>query len=166
MGWERLQHIEVTSGESSVELRGIYDSKAAIVVCSGVELASNSYFKARLTKTAGGNESSNNYKWAYSYMRADASYNTSSSTDTSFHPMSTIQGSHESGSIIIWLYNMFNSSLYPAFHVRHGHKQYNTAFRSYNNYGLCNVAQSYDGIRFFANSGNINGGKFTLYRVD
>lgn len=165
MAWERLQHIDQSSSTSAVELRGIDDTSPAIVVCSGITLANNSYFKARLTKTSGGNESSSNYKWAYSYMRSDADYNTSASTDSSFHPMSTIQSNHSSGSIIIWLYNMFDSTTYPAFHVRHGHKQYNTTFRSYNNYGLLNVAQSYDGIRFFANSGNITGGKFTLYKV-
>ena len=121
----------------------------------------------RLTKSGDGTAvTSSNYDNARMNIYANqAHYDAANQNSTSFPMIGCGTTSQESQQGLFWLYNFNSSSLFSQVNW---HQQVTTETPEYigpAGGGTLDLDETHDGVQFFANSGNIANGTWTLYKI-
>jgi hypothetical protein len=167
MGLVQVATETVTSATASVTLTGIDSDDVYMVSAVGIKSGTdNSYCKARVTKSTTPDTTAN-YDLAYEILRTDTSFSTNNQTNGTeayiTHNLGT--STSEFGNFILYLYNFNSSSEYSFATVETTDLRYDVKLMSRTGGFVHTVASASDGIQFLMNSGNLEGGTFTLYRV-
>ena len=168
-----VQETTVSSSTASVSLTGI-DSTYDVYMCRFNNVtfttSSNTGFRARVT-VSGTADTTSNYDRASIGMRADDSFNDYYATNETSWDIAntsldgTVTGSQANG--ILYCFN-FNNSSEHSFITKESSNFDDRGTVTLNGSqggAVHTVAQSCDGIQFFASTDNIAGGTFKLYGI-
>ena len=166
MGLIQVATNTVSSAVSSVTLTGIDSDDVYMVAYSNAFMSSDGA-RLRVRFTVGGSaDTSSNYDSARKDMYANQSfYNSSGANGTYLNGFSLGTTNPESSKGLYYLYNFNDSSEYSFVTIEL--KETNNAGENAGLVGgaVLTVAQATDGIQFYASTGNIASGTFTLYKV-
>ena len=166
MGLLQVATNTVSSAVASVTLTGIDSDDVYMVAYSNAFMSSDGA-RLRVRFTVGGSaDTSSNYDSARKDMYANQSfYNSSGANGTYLNGFSLGTTNPESSKGLYYLYNFNDSSEYSFVTIEL--QETNNAGENAGLVGgaVLTVAQSTDGIQFYASTGNIASGTFTLYKV-
>ena len=166
MGLVQVATNTVTSAVASVTLTGIDSDDVYMVAYSNAFMSSDGA-RLRVRFTVGGSaDTSSNYDSARKDMYANQSfYNSSGANGTYLNGFSLGTTNPESSKGLYYLYNFNDSSEYSFVTIEL--QETNNAGENAGLVGgaVLTVAQATDGIQFYASTGNIASGTFTLYKV-
>ena len=166
MGLIQVATNTVSSAVSSVTLTGIDSDDVYMVAYSNAFMSSDGA-RLRVRFTVGGSaDTSSNYDSARKDMYANQSfYNSSGANGTYLNGFSLGTTNPESSKGLYYLYNFNDSSEYSFVTIEL--QETNNAGENAGLVGgaVLTVAQATDGIQFYASTGNIASGTFTLYKV-
>ena len=166
MGLLQVATNTVSSAVSSVTLTGIDSDDVYMVAYSNAFMSSDGA-RLRVRFTVGGSaDTSSNYDSARKDMYANQSfYNSSGANGTYLNGFSLGTTNPESSKGLYYLYNFNDSSEYSFVTIEL--QETNNAGENAGLVGgaVLTVAQATDGIQFYASTGNIASGTFTLYKV-
>tara|TARA_R100000426_G_scaffold12762_2_gene12642 strand:- start:1 stop:504 length:504 start_codon:yes stop_codon:yes gene_type:complete len=166
MGLLQVATNTVSSAVSSVTLTGINSDDVYMVAYSNVFMSSSGAQNRIRFTVSGSADTSSNYDRASKQMYTNQSFFNSSGTNGDHISSLGLGTTHDKSDYgILYLYN-FNSSSEFSFITRE-QIQTNSAGEKAGIMGgaVLTVAQATDGIQFFASTGNIASGTFTLYKV-
>ena len=155
----------VSSAVSSVTLTGIDSDDVYMVTYNNVFMSSSGANNRIRFTVSGSADTSANYDGASKQMYTNqAFYNSSSTNQTYINSLGlgTTQDKSDNGTL--YLFNFNNASEYSF--ITQEQIQTNSASETAGIMGgaVLTVGQATDGIQFFASTGNIASGNFTLYR--
>ena len=166
MGLLQVATNTVSSAVASVTLTGIDSDDVYMVAYSNAFMSSDGA-RLRVRFTVGGSaDTSSNYDSARKDMYANQSfYNSSGANGTYLNGFSLGTTNPESSKGLYYLYNFNDSSEYSFVTIEL--QETNNAGENAGLVGgaVLTVAQATDGIQFYASTGNIASGTFTLYKV-
>ena len=156
----------VTSAVASVTLTGIdSDDVYMVAINNFVSVNDGTTLRAKVT-VSGTPQTVSNYSRANKVLKANTSFSNDATTQAAFYLANAIgSDTNEQTNLIMYLYNFNNSSEYSfitnevAFITSSGNLQGRQGGAVYT------VAEANDGLHFFAGTGNIESGTFTLYKV-
>jgi len=157
----------VSSAVASVTLTGIDSTYDVYMVrFSNLKCATDNIFLQARVTASGTPQTTANYDWAGKVLRSGTTFNNQYGTNqTTMRLNGNPLGSatNEVSNHIMYLFNFSNSSEY-SFLTQEGTYQ-NTSNQVEGNQGgfVYTVAEAHNGIQFYASSGNIDSGTFTLY---
>ena len=159
----------VSSAVSSVTLTGIdSDDVYMLAINNVVPQTDGNDFKLRVTESGTPNTTAN-YDYALKRLRADTTFNESSSTNDNELDLSTSIGNAtgEQGNAIIYIYNANNSSEYTFFTFEQIQLGTTALLIGGQGGGVFTSASAVDGVQIICQSGstNFSSGTFTLYKV-
>ena len=156
----------VTSAVSSVTLTGIDSDDVYMVAYSNAFMSSDgARLRVRFT-VSGSADTSSNYDGARKDMYANQSFFNATTTNGAFlNGFALGTTNPESSKGLYYLYNFNNSTEYSFVTIEL--QETNNAGENAGLIGgaVLTVAQATDGIQFFASTGNIASGVFSLFRV-
>tara|TARA_B100000214_G_scaffold250323_1_gene183952 strand:+ start:2217 stop:2720 length:504 start_codon:yes stop_codon:yes gene_type:complete len=166
MGLLQVDTETVTSAVAYVTLTGIDSDDVYMVAYSNVFMSSSGAQNRIRFTVSGSADTSSNYDRASKQMYTNQSFYNSSSTNgdhISSLGLGTTSTQPDLG--LLYLYNFNNSSKFSF--ITREQIQTNTASEVAGIMGgaVLTVSQACDGIQFFASTGNIASGTFTLYKV-
>tara|TARA_B100000575_G_C22642600_1_gene395606 strand:+ start:26 stop:532 length:507 start_codon:yes stop_codon:yes gene_type:complete len=167
MGLLQVATSTVTSAVSSVTLTGISEDCPYLFTANNV-ISVNDGTTLRARVTVGGTaQTGTNYARANKELKANTSFSNDSATQSAFYIANTIgSDTNEQQNFILYLYNFYSSSEFPFILnevvgiTSSGNLQGRQGGGVYTA-----TAQSNDGLQFFAGSGNLEAGTFSLYKV-
>jgi len=168
MGLLQVSTNTVSSAVASVTLTGI-DSDDVYMVASTNVIPSTDGADLQMRFTESGTaNSTSNYDSAFKFLAANTGFTNSSSTNQNKFDISGSIGKNTAGeslSQIQYIYNANNSSEFSFFSIEQSYM-----FNGGNNHGnqgggVFTSASSVDGVNFFMDTGDIDSGTFTLYKV-
>ena len=159
---------EIVSGTSTnaVDLIGTTTDDVYMVAITNASTTSDGQIRTRVLVSSS-EDTSSEYDQAGKALIANASFSNDTQTNANhWRFMFTGNQSYETQSAILYLYNFNNSSEYSF--VTNEVAGWTNTPRLYGlqGGGVQTETQSCNGIRFYANSGNLSdGSKFTLYKL-
>jgi hypothetical protein len=155
----------VTSAVASVTLTGIdstYD--VYMVKFNNLEIdTDNQAIYLRVTKS-GTADTTANYDRAFKELRAGASFGNVASTNATAIGLTTLgTTANIQANGVLYLFNFNSASEYSFVTLETTQYQYGAEHRGAQGGFVHTVASASDGIQFYANSGNLDSGTFTLY---
>tara|TARA_R100001015_G_C4482327_1_gene62470 strand:- start:33 stop:536 length:504 start_codon:yes stop_codon:yes gene_type:complete len=166
MGLLQVATNTVTSAVSSFELTGINTDDVYMVAYSNAFMSSDgARLRVRFT-VSGSADTSANYDNARKDMYANQSFSNAAGTNLTYlNGFSLGTTNPESSKGLYYLYNFNNSSEYSFVTLELQETNYAGENAGLMGGAVLTVAQACDGIHFFASTGNIASGTFTLYKV-
>ena len=162
-----VQETTVSSSTASVTLTGIdstYDVYKVVLNKVSVD-TDNSHLRFRVT-VSGSPDTTSNYDKAVKKLRTDTDFSNASSTNEDYGRCSASSngtGTSENSEVIIYLFNFANANEYSFLTYEEVQLTYHPTLFGSQGGAVHTVAQACDGIQFYHNNGNINGGTFKLY---
>tara|TARA_R100000655_G_C2988918_1_gene192796 strand:- start:1757 stop:2263 length:507 start_codon:yes stop_codon:yes gene_type:complete len=167
MGLLQVSTNTVSSAVANVTLTGIDSDDVYMVAVSGATVDNPvAEIRARFT-VSGTAQTTSNYDWADTFLRASASFIDDSDTNqTKTRALNNTGDSGGEGSNgIFYLYNFNNSSEFSFMTIENVTENGSEA-RGYQGGTVYTVAETHNGIQFLNDTtGNITNGTFTLYKV-
>ena len=158
----------VTSAVASVTLTGI-DSDDVYMVASTNVIPSTDGADLQMRFTESGTaNSTSNYDHAFKFLTANTAFSNSSSTNQNKFDISGSIGKNTAGeslSQIQYIYNANNSSEYSFFTIEQSYMNNGGSNHGNQGGGAFTVSSAVDGVNYFMDTGNIESGTFTLYKV-
>ena len=157
----------VTSAVASVTLTGIDSDDVYMLAISGLIPVSDSFINLRVTESGTANTTAN-YDYARFGLNSDTAFNTGPATNQTIFPfIGTVESatSGTGGNAILYLYNFNNASEYSFATSEQVHWNNNASARGWQGGFVFTSTSSCNGVNIFANTGNIDAGTFTLYKV-
>ena len=161
----KIAETTVSSAVSSVTLTGI-DSTYDVYMVAYNNMQNDTdaqYFRIRVTKS-GTADTTANYDQAYKKLDSTTTFGNRYNTNQTYWETEQLGTStQEQNNGILYLFNFSNASEYSFITVEES--TFNTAQQLTGRQGgaVHTVASASDGIQFLMQSGNIDGGTFTLY---
>jgi len=157
----------VTSPVASVTLTGIDSDDVYMIAFNNIqETVDNEHLRWRVTESGTPNTTAN-YDWAGKGLNTTTTFfNQASTNQTYFNSqmaLGTATGEVANG--IIYIYNANNSSEYTFVTLESSQINRNAEHQGTAGGGVFTSASQVNGIQFYFNLGDINGGTFTLYKV-
>ena len=162
-----VQETTVSSSTASVTLTGIdstYDVYKVVLNKVSVD-TDNSHLRFRVT-VSGSPDTTSNYDIAVVKLRTDTSFSDTASQNENYgrgSASSNGTGISENSELIIYLFNFANANEYSFLTYEEVQLTYHPTLFGSQGGAVHTVAQACDGIQFYHNNGNINGGTFKLY---
>ena len=167
MGLVQVATNTVTSAVSSLDLIGTTTDDVYMITVNGyIPTTDAQDLRARVLESSSANSTSN-YDRAMKVLRTDTTFSNNSNANETYYDLTTAVGNStgEQMNGILYIYNANNSSEYT-FLTMENVQLSHTALTIGNQGGaVFTSASQVNGIQFFAGSGNIASGTFTLYRV-
>ena len=157
----------VTSATASVTLTGIDSDDVYMVAINNVQLDTDTKSIQYRFTVSGTAQSTANYDYAHKVLRSNTSFANESATNQTQAFINsytgTGTGTGETTQSILYLFNFNNSSEYSFVTKEQVTVDFNARLIGGQGGAVYTVAQSCDGIQFFASTDNIAGGTFKLY---
>jgi len=158
----------VTSPVSSVEfVSKITTDDVYMVASNNITLSTDSALLSMQLMIGSTPQGTANYDKAGKLLRADTTFGNVSSVNDTFGYYDTILGTatQEQANFIYYFYNLNNSSEYSFFSVENVFRNNSSVLQGLAGGGVYTVAEAHNGLKFYASTGNIASGTFTLYKV-
>tara|TARA_A100001201_G_C4031135_1_gene183646 strand:+ start:338 stop:844 length:507 start_codon:yes stop_codon:yes gene_type:complete len=167
MGLLQVATNTVTSAVASVTLTGIdtEDCVYMVTVNNFVSVNDGTTLRAKVT-VSGTEQTTSNYQRANKALNASASFSNDSNTQAAFYLANAIgSAANEQTNLILYLYNFYKSDEFSF--ISNEVAGINSSGQLHGRQGgaAYKVAEAHDGLHFFAGTGNIESGTFTLYKV-
>tara|TARA_R100000388_G_scaffold8569_1_gene7779 strand:- start:2852 stop:3358 length:507 start_codon:yes stop_codon:yes gene_type:complete len=167
MGLEQVATTTVTSAVSSVTLNGINDDSVyKLVISDFIPSTDAQDMKLRVVQSGTPNTSAN-YDLASVLIRSDTTAGSDQHENATSLDTSTAIGNDtgECANFIFYIYNAFSGSEYTLLTQEAVQQSHTALTLGRQGGGLFNGFSSVTGIQLFAGSGNIQNGRFTLFRI-
>ena len=167
MGLQQIATTTITSAVSSVTLTGITEDCVYMLTGNNVITVNDgTTLRARVTES-GTAQTSTNYARSNKELNASTSFSNDTTTQSAFYLANTVgSASTEQQNFILYLHNFYSSSDFP--YISNEVVGVNSSGQLNGRQGggvYTATAAVNDGIQFFAGSGNLEAGTFTLYKV-
>ena len=127
----------------------------------------NSHLRFRVT-ASGNPDSTSNYDKAVIKLRSDTTFSDTASEGDDYGRCSASSGgtgTSETSQVVMYLFDFANASEYSFVTYEEVQLTYHPTLFGSQGGAVHKVAQACDGIQFYPNNGNINGGTFSLYGI-
>jgi hypothetical protein len=158
----------VTSAVASVEfVSKINTDDVYMVSANNVTLSTDGALLYMVLMIDSTPQTTSNYDKAGKLLRTSTTFGNVSEVNNTIGYYDTILGTatQEQANFIYYLYNLNNSSEYSFFTLENVFRSSTAELRGLAGGGVYTVAEAHNGLKFYANSGNIASGTFTLYKV-
>ena len=167
MGLVQVATNTVTSAVSTVSLTGTTTDDVYMIAVNGyIPVNDAADLRARVLESGSANSTSN-YDRTFLSIRTDTTYSNQSNVNETYYDLTTAVGSStgEQMNGIIYLYNANNSSEFTYLTAENTQLSHTALLIGNQGGAVFTSASAVNGIQFFPNSGDIEAGTFTLYKV-
>ena len=158
----------VTTAVARVTLTGI-DSTYDVYMVAGNNINLDTDGSLLFIRTAidGAEQTTSNYDKAGKLLRASTTFSNISGTNADYWYLDMILGTatQEQANFISYLFNWNNSSEYSFLTMETTFRSSVAELRGLAGGGVYTVQEAHNSIKFYASTGNIASGTFTLYKV-
>jgi len=167
MGLQQIATTTISSAVSSVTLTGITEDCVYMLTGNNVITVNDgTTLRARVTES-GTAQTSTNYVRSNKELNASTSFSNDTTTQSAFYLANTVgSASTEQQNFILYLHNFYSSDDFP--YISNEVVGVNSSAQLNGRQGggvYTATAAVNDGIQFFAGSGNLEAGTFTLFKV-
>jgi len=167
MGLQQIATTTISSAVSSVTLTGITEDCVYMLTGNNVITVNDgTTLRARVTES-GTAQTSTNYVRSNKELNASTSFSNDTTTQSAFYLANTVGSADtEQQNFILYLHNFYSSSDFP--YISNEVVGVNSSAQLNGRQGggvYTATAAVNDGIQFFAGSGNLEAGTFTLFKV-